>query len=579
MSKKRIPESLTLRKAKMISYSQMYAGEKTSVESLVSEIPTDEAVEWCSYIVFRKDNLKIDECDIHILAPLLISFESEFQQKFTYYLGPTYNGIDVLIDRYSFLKLISFLIANHNEEHHELTNEEKTRLFKAYLVFCDEYLERITNEELIPDKYTSDDMLKCYMPIQMLTNAIDEFSDPSLEVIKGKWFFVDFAYTDKKFKQYVDDFIKKKNYPNAIEYLGYVFNAIASATVNDPPTNIMMHDGDCGTWINFMNSMCANPEDFVEDDNLNALRSKPIYKIADDKFAILFSKFFVDKLFPGLLFDMASTLVSTGTFDNEVAAYRSIKQQVGERFSEQYMLYRTLENTLSRRMPVRICGQDLHKDLKSGEPDYYARRNSRIFVFEFKDVRLDSQTISSCDYETIRQKLYNTFVFNEEGKPKGVKQLANVIENKLPKILSRIDTTIPAGILKIYPVLVYTDGCLDIEGINYYLNGEFRREMVPVDDRFQVKDLVMVNLNLLMKLENYFRNGKIDLDKVVNEYLAFKQSKEILHTVPFNKYLFQYARGKGFDMKFTKTFKDTFNELLMMEREASVTLVSGISLN
>ena len=570
MSKHRIPESMTLRKAKMISYSQVYADERPSVESLISGIPTDEAVEWCSYIVFRKDNLKIGECDLHILVPLLFSFESELQHKLTDYLGPSYNGIDMLIDRYSFLKLTSFLIAHHNEEHHELTNEEKTRLFKAYLVLCDEYLERISSGESIPDKYTSDDMLKCYMPIQLLTNAIDAFSDSSLEVIKGKWFFVDFANTDKKFKQYVEDFIKAKGYPNAIEYLGYIFNAIASATVNEPPTNIMMFGEGSGPWINFMNSMCANPKDFVEDDDLNALRSKPVYKIADDKFAILFSKFFVDKLFPGLLFDMASTLASIGTFDDEVVAYRSIKQQVGERFSEQYMLYRTLVNTLSRRMPVRICGQDLHKVLKSGEPDYYARRNNRVFVFEFKDVRLDTQTTSSYDYEAIRQKLYNIFVFNEEGKPKGVKQLANVIENKLPDIISRIDTTVPDGILKIYPVLVYTDGSFDIEGINYYLNGEFKKVIGSVDDRFQVKDLVMVNLNLLMKLENYFRNGKIDLDKVVNEYLAFKESKEILNTVPFNKYLFQYARGKGFDMKFTKTFKDTFNELLRMEREAMI---------
>ena len=570
MSKQRIPESLTLRKARMISYSQMYAGDKPSVESLVSGIPTDEAVEWCSYIVFRKDNLKIGECDLHILLPLLFSFESELQHKLTDYLGPSYNGIDMLIDRYSFLKLTSFLIAHHNEEHHELTNEERTRLFKAYLVFCDEYLERIGSGESIPAKYTSDDMLKCYMPIQMLTNAIDAFSDSSLEVIKGKWFFIDFASTDKKFKQYVDDFIKTKKYPNAIEYLGYIFNAISSATINEPPTNIMMFGESSGPWINFMNSMCANPKDFVEDDDLNALRSKPVYKIADDKFAILFSKFFVDKLFPGLLFDMASTLASIGTFDDEVVAYRSIKQQVGERFSEQYMLYRTLVNTLSRRMPVRICGQDLHKVLKSGEPDYYARRNNRVFVFEFKDVRLDSQTISSCDYETIRQKLYNTFVFNEEGKPKGVKQLANVIENKLPEIISKIDTTVPGGMLKIYPVLVYTDSSFDIEGINYYLNGVLRSVIGSVDERFQVKDLVMVNLNLLMKLENYFRNGKIDLDKVVNEYLAFKESKEILNTVPFNKYLFQYARGKGFDMKFTKTFKDTFNELLRMEREGMI---------
>lgn len=568
MKKPRIPQPLTLRKAKMISYSQLYAGERPSVESLVSGIPTDEAVEWCSYVVFRKDHLKINECDIHILSPLLFSFESDLQHKLTDYLGGFYNGVDCLIDRYSFLKLTSYLIAHNNSAHHELTKKEKTGLFKAYLVFCDDYLVRISSGESIPDKYTSDDMLKCYMPIQLLTNAIDSFSDSTLEVMKGKWFFVDFASTDKKFKQYVDDFIKAKDYENAIEYLGYIFNIVASSVVNKPPTNVIKFSEDSGKWIDFMNSMCANHEDFAEDDDLTALRSKPIYKIADDRYAILFSKFFVDKMFQGMLFDMASALAAIGTFEDKATAYKSIKQQVGERFSEQYMLYRTLDGTLSRRMAVRINGKDLHKVLKTGEPDYYARRNNRVFVFEFKDVRLDSQTITSCDYETIRQKLYNTFVENEDGRPKGIKQLANVIEKKLPEIFSKVDAFVPDGVIKIYPILVYTDGCFDIEGINYYLNGEFRRILGSVDNRFQVKDLVMVNLNLLMKLENFFRNDKIELDKVVNEYFAFKESKETLHTVPFNKYLFQYARGKGFDMKFSQTFKETFNELLRMEREA-----------
>ena len=78
------------------------------------------------------------------------------------------------------------------------------------------------------------------------------------------------------------------------------------------------------------------------------------------------------------------------------------------------------------------------------------------------------------------------------------------------------------------------------------------------------------NLNLLMMLENWFVNGKIELDKVLNEYLAFKESKEQLKTVPFNKYLFQYALKKGFDQTFTETIKNTFDELLRIEKETIV---------
>lgn len=551
----------------MISYSQLYADEKPSVDSLVRDIPTADAVEWCSYIVFRKDNLKIGETDIHILTPLIFSFESELQHKITDYLGGFYNGVDCLIDRFSFLNLTHYLIAHHNDEHHELTKDEKTRLFKAYLMFCDEYLERISSGGTMPDSYTAEDMLKCYMPITLMTSDIDTFTDSSLEVVKGKWFFVDFANSDKKFKQYVEDFIRIKGYVSAIEYLGYIFNIVASSVVHEPPTNVILFSENSGKWIDFMDGMSTDSDSFDEEDGLRAIQSRPVYRLAEHKYAILFSRFFVDKMFQGMLFDLAAALASAGTFEDKVEAYKSLKQQVGERFSEQFLLYRTIENTLAKRMPVRLTGETLHKVLKSGEPDYYARRNNRVFLFEFKDVKLDAQTKSSCDFETIRNKLYACFVENEEGKPKGVKQLAKVIEKKLPEILEKADTTAPKGELKVYPVLVYTDGGFDIEGINYYLNGEFRKNLNGADNRFQVKDLIMVNLNLLMKLENYFLSGKIELDKVVNEFLAYKESKEQLKTVPFNKYLFQYARKKGFDMKFTKTFKETFDELLAMERE------------
>ena len=560
-------QSLTLRKAKMISYSQVYADEQVSVDSLLKDMPTAEAVEWCSYIVFRKDNLIIGETDIHILSPLLFSFESELQHKLTDYLGGFYNGVDCLIDKFSLLNLTQYLIAHHNEEHHELTKDEKTRLFKAYLLFCDEYLERISFGQSMPDKYTAEDMLNYYMPITLLTSEIDTFTDSSLEVIKGKWFFVDFSNSDKKFKQFVDDFIRIKGYHSAIEYLGYIFNIVASTVVHEPPTNIIKFSEDSGKWIDFMDGMSADSDNFEENDGLSAIQSRPIYRLGENKYAILFTRFFVDKMFQGMLFDMAAALASEGIFKDKVGAYISLKQQVGERFSEQFLLYRTLEKTLFRRMQVRLTGEALHKVLKSGEPDYYARRNNRVFVFEFKDVRLDAQTKSSCNYETIRQKLYNCFVENEDGRPKGVKQLANVIENKLPDILEKSDMTVPKVELKIYPIIVYTDGSFDIEGINYYLSGEFRRIIHVTDDRYQVKDLVMVNLNLLMKLENFFVDGKIELDKVINEFLAYKESKEQLKTVPFNKYLFQYARKKGFDMKLTRTFRQTFVELVEMEKE------------
>lgn len=557
----------TLRKARMISYSQLYGDEKPTVEELVGGIPTDEAVAWCSYLVFRKDNLKIGENDLHILIPLLFSLEGELQQKVTAYLDDFYSGVDCLIDRYSMLRLTTYLIAHHNEESRELTNEEKSRLFKAYLVQCDEYLERIGSIKSIPDNYTSEDMLKQYLPVTLLTNDIESHVDPSIEILKGKWFFIDFACKDKKFGKYVKDFIREKGYDSSAKYLGYIFNISAKGIVHEPPTNIIKFEEDSLKWVHFMDGMSVNYDDFGESRDLDVIRSKPVYRTADDRYVVLFWRFFVDKMFHGMLFDMAATLTENGTFSDNKTAYAAIKQQVGERFSEQYILYRTLENTLGRRMPVRWSGEDLHKVLKSGEPDYYARRNDRVMLFEFKDIRMDAGTKASLDYERIRQKLQTCFVESEAGRPKGVKQIANVIKEKLRLILTDVDKMTPNGRLKIYSILVYTDCSFDIEGINYYLDGEFKKCLEGIEDWYEVKDLVMVNLTLLMKLENYFVNGKIELDKVINEYIAYKNSKEQLNTVPFNKYLFQYARRKGYDLKFSKSFHDTLKEMVMREKE------------
>ena len=79
--KQRIP--LTLRNASMISYSQLYADEKESVNSLVKGIPSDEAVAWYSYIIFRKENLKIGENDLNM------SLIKNIKDFLTYSKNPT----------------------------------------------------------------------------------------------------------------------------------------------------------------------------------------------------------------------------------------------------------------------------------------------------------------------------------------------------------------------------------------------------------------------------------------------------------------------------------------------------------
>lgn len=64
--------------------------------------------------------------------------------------------------------------------------------------------------------------------------------------------------------------------------------------------------------------------------------------------------------------------------------------------------------------------------------------------------------------------------------------------------------------LSVYPVLVYTDSSLDIEGFNYYLNNRFREILShrKINSNIVVKDLVMVNVDTLIMFEKAFTDTK-----------------------------------------------------------------------
>ena len=195
------------------------------------------------------------------------------------------------------------------------------------------------------------------------------------------------------------------------------------------------------------------------------------------------------------------------------------------------------------------------------------RQGNKVFVFECKDAQVAAKQMLCGDYDTIKDAIFKKYVKNSKGHGKGVTQLVNVIEKKLPIILSRVDTRSPSSIFFVFPIIVYYDNCLDVEGPNYLLNEEFHRilskKTIPVD--YEVKDLVMVNIEQLMRLEDFFVNGRLDLALLINKYIEYKSLAELNQVFPFNKFLFQEARDKGYEMKKTKWFDEVFQVLVDMD--------------
>ncbi len=546
-----------LKSARGISYSQIYPNGEENIEDLIDGLPTCESVQWLSIIVHRKTNMGINECEYDIICPIILTVENDLQQRLLSFMASSLNRLDQYIDVPAMLETINILLTKQNDIRHELSKEERSRLFKAYLIICDKYLI-----EKIPfnlNNYEADDMLHHYMPFALKTNSIMTIKNFMMELVKSKLFLIDFAKSNKEFSEYIKTFIEYFRCKNASEYMWYVLEISNHLTLHKPLTNIIdIRSGHNSTLKSILDIMSINQ--CAKDIELN-MQEKPLYKVDEYVYCVLFFKFFIDKFFHSLIFDLAHVLVNKGLINTtKTKAYFQLKQKIGQKFTEQFLFYTILNRILIDKGFHNFPGTKLEKKYGQGMPDYIAYKAQRVFVFEFKDIQMNSKIRTSQDYDIIINFVNHSLIKNELGKPKGISQLANVIETHLAKALNSWGLN---GRIQIYPIIVYTDSCFDIEGFNYYLNSKFKTIMSQktIHEGWIIKDLIMVNLDTLLMFEKAFNEKKLKFDVLVNGYLAYKNSNSAYEAVPFNKYLFQRGKAKGYFFKTPPIVDHTIAEL------------------
>lgn len=553
---------MILKYARGISYSQLYKDKKDTIEMLVKDLPTCESIVWLSFLVHRKVSLTVDQTEIHIMKPLLFQFNSDLQHRITDFIGERTFPTDQFFDLQSLLKTIEYLLQHHNSCRRELSMDDKSNLFKAYLIVCDDYL--IQKEEVNQDgTYSADDMLKFYMPFELRMNTVRSIKDSLIELVKSKLFLVDFASNDQRFSSYIDAYIRGKHCESVSKYMLMLFSLSAELICNKNRTNIIKIDlSDSVTMCSFLDNFCINVPDNIDDVNI---QEKPLYKVDHNTYCFLYIKFFVDKFFHSLLFDLAKELEKQGLLNTKkTPAYVQIKQLVGQKFTEQYLFYKVIDRILVDKRYEKKTGEDMSK-ISDGLPDFYANKGQRVFLFEFKDIQLSRKVVKSGDYDTIIKAVENELVENEKGRPKGITQLANDIDKHLADIVGKGRVSEE---LQVYPILVYSDSCFDIEGFNYYLNNRFheiiRTRNIP--SNIHVKDVLMMNIDTLIMFEKAFADKKLKFDVLINEYISYKNSKEQYQVVPFNKFLFQKAKQKGCFYKASYLVKEMIAEMVEKEK-------------
>lgn len=561
-------ENMQLQIQKLLSYSVVFPDRHDKIEDLIASIPSNSAIEFLSYRLAQRSNQLIGEHDFRIWAPWVMNTRDDVKNGIGRYIGQVNCGDYALIDKYSLLLLISRLLSCYNGRNDDLSTDDISNLLLAYMICCDERIA--LNKDLPYNSMTADEFVENFMPDCLKSDDIEVPRDYRLLLIKCYMLLIEFPKHNAQFAGYVDEFIKDKGIPNAKYYLDELFLTFLNMSSVDFSNCVMEVAESCQSTIHFFDNLAIDTTNYKHDNDFLKIRERPILKTGPRRYNFVYMKFFLDKGYTGLLFDMKDSLVRRGVLDAR-EGYMNLRSLLGEEFSERFFFYTLMKRCFGNHY-VNYSGQELEEVLGKGMPDYYLRKGHSLFLFECKDAQVASSKKLSGDYKAVKDAIFDKYVQNSKGHGKGVNQLANVVADKIPAILDKVDKTAPYGVKYIFPIIVYFDDCFDVEGPNYLLNKELRRiiegKNVSVD--YEVKDLVMVNIEQLMRIENLFADGKLDLAYLINSYIDYKGQSELSQVFPFNKFLFQKAKDVGYEMKKTRWFDEVYGNLRQMDKTQNV---------
>ena len=360
-----------------------------------------------------------------------------------------------------------------------------------------------------------------------------------MQFVKAVHFF-SWCQRDPVFKSFLDIFLKEHGLESSDEYLLHILS-VYTRKFDELKTPFMLHVPDEHKPVqDFLRQFSLIPKEFKRLNDFLSIREKPLYEIEPDTFVFLNLNFFIDKFFQGIQFSFAKALIKNkATYKGkEIKKYDQFKSIYSTQFSEKILFNPVIKYLFEKCGYILKDGESMKAILRDSEPDYYIRDKAKVYLIEFKDVLIDAETKYSFDFSKIKAKLIQKFVANEDGRPKGVSQLVNTIQNLGTTEFKKIDS-IPENAI-IYPIIVYTDFSLNIAGINFVLNNEFRRLLKErsVNDG-NIKNLTMIHFDTLVKYQDLFREKKVKINNLLNEYYesTYQTSMEINKLTPFDKYI------------------------------------------
>jgi hypothetical protein len=527
--------SVQLEKIFLLSYENVFE-ETIDSASAIKALPQQAALEFISYLLHLYNVRKRQDTGFHSrhLLQWMMQLDSPAQKKLLPFLEQEkekiFSTAFQLLSRRPCLDLIQHILVYSEDNDQPLNHEHYTILFKCLLCFNSQ--ENKAQERLFHWTDGNGQFLEQIMQVQVRNIEHERFKDYILQFLKIYYFF-EFCETHEKYVGYLKDFLTSLQLRSYRIYLWKLISPFLRLMVSEVPTP-KMHIDEGGGVMDFYERLTINGKINAVDKDYRPLRQYPLFKSEKNNYVFLDFRFFVDKFYQGFLFDFATITK---------IPFPQLKIDMGNEFSEHILFYTVMKKCFAIYGSIRLTGNEIKNKIGSGEPDYYIRNGTDIFLFEFKDIVIPADVKYSGDASIIQNCLIQKLEKTNDGKRKGISQLLKVMESIRSGLYAEkeVDLAMPNNAV-LYPILVHTDLTLESCGVNYFLNKRMRSlAEESSSSATYFKDLVVVHIDTLLLMQDHFRSGKLDWTDCIKSYHSYVAPDDPQTAMfPFDEYLKYY---------------------------------------
>lgn len=493
----------------IISYKAFFDHEEPDLNKIMASVPSRVAIDYFCYICCQLHKGSVDaEVQEKLLDGLIKNQPQRIQQT----IWAKYNECKqkestIIFDIYTALQLLNAAILNFNHE----TPIDSTPQDELNILICTLLVNERYNK--MPPKKLDGSKLDLFSsmvwPIHIFSTELRLTKNFRYEFYRGLMFsefigdYPELIQAMKELYGVNEDALH--NYPlevfnfygkNGLDKENQIFNSSFSLDLESAAPMFK-------SWILDLSTIEAGS--YIPTD-YRTLRSKPIIKLAMNKYVISNWNFILDKLYTGLLFD----LISTDVVKAKYCDLRTLKGKVGETFSE-YFAFHMLKAT----SPDMVLVQGNPND--EANHDFYIRQGKKIALIENKDALF----IKNADYSSIIKELHSKLV-----SPNGVNQLIKIFKKLKanPYLIEyNLKEEYKSSELIFYPLLLVSDSTFVLTGMEDYVQREFNLEIQKLGDLpFKVNPIIILDIHTLINLHDTLALNETDIFSLADEFFKKK---------------------------------------------------------